>query len=275
VANALLEHCKAQGGDHDLDFDAILDGLCWLALERGTNRPGCRLAWNSWADRNGELSNPGLNLLSAAAYFRCVSMVRDLLGQGYDPVKDNDLFPSPMYLAAWTGQAEILELMQEHLPEFEEIDPGNKWAGYRSKIGPGSLVGAAARGDMNMMRLALYPPSRIIPPRGDDGEGEKEGTVPNSILVLGQKPGSIPRGPAPYGCISGARYTTQTPEITKTDVYTLRHAIRMEHTEMVELLLRMGAGSERARSRFLDQARDAGLESMVDLFEVVGGARDR
>jgi ankyrin repeat protein len=377
VANALLEHSKAQEGDLTLDFDAILDGLCWLSLERGTKYPGCRQGWDS--STRSKMSDPDLNLLSAAAYFGCVPIVRHLLGQGYDPVQTNDLFPSPMYLAAWTGQVEILELMQEHLPECEIIEPGNKWAGHRLKIAPESLRGAATRGDINMMRLAIYPPSRIIPPSGNNaGEGGNEGTVPNSILILGQKPGSIPLGTIPYSCISNARNVTKSPEIyqylhrflaegdaksdlekenyylalkaaagdivmvrhlldfgarpidmggrqgpalthairgwhedvvdlllergadpnergtyrlgtpltaaakagsmvmlrklldagaeiTKADAHTLRHAIRMEHTAMVELLLRMGAGSEQVRRRYLDEARDAGLESMVNL----------
>ena len=37
VAVALRSHCEAQKIRPDLDLNVILDGLCWLAFERGGN----------------------------------------------------------------------------------------------------------------------------------------------------------------------------------------------------------------------------------------------
>src|SRR5690606_21139305 len=51
------------------------------------------------------------------------------------------------------------------------------------------------------------------------------------------------------------------------DEWTLSHAVRMEHTAMVELLLSMGAGTEKAGALSLEMARTMGLESMVELLE--------
>ena len=382
VANALFRHCKAQ--DHDLNLDAVLDGLCWLALERGTKYPGRRQGWDSHCGRENEFPNPGLNLLSAGTYFGCVSLVRNLLGQGYDPTEDNNLFPAPMYLAAWTGRADMLQLMQEHLPEFEDLDPSNPWVDFHSKIGPGSLLGAVVRGDMDIVRLALYPPSRIIPPLDDDDDDDKEKnekkeTVPNPMLVLGEKPGSVLVGSKLCAYIAQGMRRTRSPEIyeylqsffnqtevdpdtknydlakkaeagdivmvrhlletgadpadkkkihggpplvhavrawhedivdlllehgadpnergkyrlgtpltaaakagsmvmlrkllhagakiVKADTMTLRYAVKLEHTAMVELLLRMGAGGKRGRRQILETARDRNLESMVDILK--------
>lgn len=122
LAVALRSDREAEGIRPDLDFDAILDRLCWLALECGASRPGTRLEMDEWLD---EMLDSGLNLLSAATYFSCVSEVKDLLEQGYDPMDCDDCpFPSPIYIAAWTGQATMFELMQERLPEYDELDFG-------------------------------------------------------------------------------------------------------------------------------------------------------
>lgn len=50
----------------------------------------------------------------------------------------------------------------------------------------------------------------------------------------------------------------------------LRFAILREHTAMAEMLLRLGVGSERSKSLYLGQAREAGLESMVELLREWG-----
>jgi hypothetical protein len=74
-----------------------------------------------------------------------------------------------MQLAAWAGNADMLGLFQEHLPEFEETSPRYllDHRNWRGKTGPGSIKGALLRGGMNMVRLAVYPPSRATPDNVD------------------------------------------------------------------------------------------------------------
>ena len=393
TANELLRNFQEKGWHHDLDLAAVLDGLCWLVLECGGKDP------YSW--RKSEPLSLGLNLLSAATYFGCIPLVRDLLGQGYDPTRGNELFPAPIYLAAWTGQVDTLQLMQEHLPDFEDLDPGNPYGQFRSKIGPWSLLGAAVRGDMDIVRLTLYPPSRTVPPmdnnftsnndsiqsdnNNDEEDTEKNGTSSESILILGETPGHVSihsklhqyilQGMARTGSPEIYQYLqsflsqtylkdhSQTQEdrdhnlarkaeagdiamvrhllelganpnsketeggpplihairawhedifdllleygadpnhrgqmaprdtalsavvkagsmvmlqklldagyvIVKKDIYSLMYAVKMEHTAMVELLLRLGVGSRTERRRLLQKAQDMGLESMVRVLKL-------
>ena len=222
VAGVLLRHFETQeeGTHRDLSFDAILDRLCTLGLNGGgkasnTGRfdsGGRRLVFPPL--------DPGSSLLPAATYFGCESLVRDLLGQGQDPVSRNYLFPSPIYIAARTGQAKLLELMQESLPNFEDPNPTIKWTDFRSKIGPGSLEGAAIRGDVDMARLALYPPSRTIQPSDanvpGDGAGAGSGsddTTTNSALVLGVEPGSVAQDSKLGRYITRSMFLARSPDV--------------------------------------------------------------
>ena len=64
------------------------------------------------------------------------------------------------------------------------------FASFRSKIWPGLFEGAAAGDGIDMVQLALYPPSRAIrPPNansvGDDREASVGETAPNAELVIG------------------------------------------------------------------------------------------
>ncbi|KAK3325082.1 ankyrin repeat-containing domain protein [Apodospora peruviana] len=351
------------------DWDEVLDKLCWLALE-------CpMIGGNTWQGWNGVRKdgprNLGLSTLSAATYLGYAPLVRDLLAQpgAPEPTQDDDLFPSPMYIAARTGQADMLQLLQEHLPQFEQFDPYIPSA-WRSKLGPGSLTGAASRGDMDMVRLCLYPPSRIINPENGDDD----------TTILGHSPRSLPgsthlsvymlwatwraRSPevyrylqsllSPFGYMSSMHLATMAgvgdipmvrflieevgadPSDTRTaggtplahavracnddvvdlllqkyhadpnergayrlgttltaaaragsmvmlrklldggyrpvidqpkggDNHTLRCAVKLEHTAMVELLLDLGVGSEGGRVRAMKLADGMGLESMVEL----------
>ncbi|KAH6662577.1 ankyrin repeat-containing domain protein [Halenospora varia] len=166
----------------EAEYEATVNALCWLALERGTYYPGFQEGWKI-GNRADEASNPGLNLLSVAAYFDYIALAKRLLSDGHCPTADNDLFPSPMQLAAWAGNADMLRLFQEHLPNFEEIPPRYYFdqKAWRGKTGPDSIKGAALRGDMNMVRLAVYPPSRSTPDN-TDFSGQPFGHVdPKSI----------------------------------------------------------------------------------------------
>ncbi|MBE3046528.1 ankyrin repeat domain-containing protein, partial [Candidatus Bathyarchaeota archaeon] len=143
-------------------MDATIDTVCWLALERGTGTPGYRVQWDTSRERGLAREYikhyPDLSLLSAATYLHHVSLVKELLAEGHCPTARDDLFPSAMHLAAWAGHADLLELFQEQLPEFEKT--GRYPKDWRAKVGRGSLLGASQRGDMDMVRLAAYPPSR-------------------------------------------------------------------------------------------------------------------
>jgi len=208
VAASLVGHWKTREGARDLDYDSILRELCRLALYRGIKYPGTWVGWASSCDPNSKLSNPEGNLLSAACYSGCSSLVKELLAKGGDPSKDCTLFASPAHLAAWAGQPETLQLVMEHLPELVINDPGSKWRGHRIRhISGDALVGAASRGDMDLVQLVLFPPSRIIPKLVDAGK------VPDSMLIMGHEPGSIPRDSNLWGSIRSAMARTPSPEI--------------------------------------------------------------
>lgn len=219
TARALLRRWESHEneGCRDLDLDTILDKLCWLALEGSTKTSG--LVKDKEPPPVGPPPGVGLNLLSAAAFFECETLVRELLAQGHDPVA-HDLFPSPMYIAAWTGQAGLLQLMQESLPDFENLEPApHPEARFRSKIGPGSLEGAAARGDVEIARLALYPPSRTIPQLGAEAiasygdAGSCAGAALSETLVLDERPGAVAHSSRLGGYISKAMRITGSPEV--------------------------------------------------------------
>ena len=140
------------------DWDGVLDEVCWLAMGC-TNAGNCMryyggrwqaLSWGGkWTERlYGPSpvvpSNTWLMMFSVATYLGLGSLVKEFLVKGHNPTMCDGLFPSPMYIAAWTGQSDMLLLFQEHLPEFEERQVSSY--GYTctsrtwsSKIGPGSL----------------------------------------------------------------------------------------------------------------------------------------
>jgi hypothetical protein len=187
------------GPEHDLN--SIIDSLCWIALEEGSAVPGSKSTWASHHGRIDEPSNLGSYLLSASAYLGCTPLVRDLLRQGYCPTRDNDTFPSAMHLAAWAGRGDMLELLQGSLPEYEEFDPSRHLNGWRGKVDPGSVEGAAARGDLDVVRLAVYPPSRTVTSAED------------STHVVGQKPGHI-QGHSKVGyCLSRGMQSTRSWDV--------------------------------------------------------------
>ncbi|KAI0852430.1 ankyrin [Daldinia vernicosa] len=143
------------------EYTEMVDILCWLALERYVGAQGYR------EDRphDGDTPDLGQKLLGAAAYLDNLPLVRQLLSDGHCPTVNNHIIPSPMQLAAWAGNVDMLKLLQEHLPDFENIPfEADSW---RSKTGPGSIKGASTRGDMNILRLAIYPPSRVTPDSKD------------------------------------------------------------------------------------------------------------
>lgn len=108
VVDALFQHHQQAQVEPEADWEEILDKVCWLALECPVIGDG---GWQGWNGYRNEPPKLGLRILSAATYCGYTSLVRDFLDQGHDPTKDDGLFPSPMYIAARTSQADILQLL--------------------------------------------------------------------------------------------------------------------------------------------------------------------
>ncbi|KAL2066885.1 hypothetical protein VTL71DRAFT_1309 [Oculimacula yallundae] len=168
----------------DAEMETMLDVVCWLAIERGSFAPGY---FQAWCYSESECKpNPNLNLLSVAAYMGSIDLAKSLLQEGLCPTRDNCIFLSPMHQAALTGNSEMLRLFQEHLPDFEKTTrpvDSRQDADWRAKTGPGSINGAVMNGNMDIIRLAVYPPSRAEPD-STDFAGQPFGaldyaTVPN------------------------------------------------------------------------------------------------
>jgi len=158
--------CEETGAD----VGATIETLCWPALQQGTNP-----STNSKLEK--EPQSPDLDLLCAAAYLNLIPIAKRLLQEGHSPHSESHLFSSPMKLAAWAGNAQMLEIFQEHVPELENLDPFLRFnRNWRGKVGPASICGAAMRGDIKMVRLAIYPPSRAAPD-STDFVGEAFGTL--------------------------------------------------------------------------------------------------
>ena len=136
---------------------ATIESLCWPALQAAM-----KPSTNTKIEK--EPLSPGLDLLCAAAYLNLIPLAKRLLQEGHRPTSDSHLFSSPMRLAAWAGNTNMIELFQENLPEYDE-------KGLRD-----SLLGVAIRGDIKLARIAIYPPSR---------------TSPNSTNVAGQQFGKM------------------------------------------------------------------------------------
>jgi ankyrin repeat protein len=146
--------CK--DGEANMGFEGVIQSLCWLALEHVAKSPAPRSV-------TGAESNA--SLLSAAAYLGCFSIARKLLLEGNSPTRVDNLFPCAVQAAALAGNVEMLQFLQEALQEAgaNDDDHGYRWhpsLGYVSLGGKGeseAMVGAAMRGDIKMLHLALHP----------------------------------------------------------------------------------------------------------------------
>lgn len=57
-------------------------------------------------------------------------------------------------------------MFQDHVPEME-VASIRSWWSWKGKVSPASIQGAAMRGDIDILRLAMYPPSRATPDSTD------------------------------------------------------------------------------------------------------------
>ncbi|KAI1392668.1 ankyrin repeat-containing domain protein [Hypoxylon trugodes] len=230
-------------------FEATVDALCWLVLEQGEMTPGHRSPWQE----GDEPLNLGLSLLSVAAHFGHIPLAKKFLAEVRYP---DSLFPSPTFLAAVTGNFDMLELLQEALLNSGVRDP---WDGHWEAI-----RAACQYGDVDIFRLAikyemeefrLYPRSYglrtltktvslelyryICSLVGEPTDGEK---------------GTIVTAHTKFGNTEMVRYLLDGDvlEIRPGKLNELLEiAVKFNHDELVDLLLKRGADTDYWRHRAL------------------------
>ncbi|CAH0000049.1 unnamed protein product [Clonostachys byssicola] len=152
------------------DLRDTVDALCWLGLGVTLGR-----GWEK-SVRRGDIRNQELSLLSAAAFVGNVTLVECLLETGIDPTQSDGIFPSAIEAAALAGNLEIFQMIQESLPDTVEParDEASRPQSFlhhyslsdihnKGKADIQGVVGAAMNGDMELLEMALYPPSRADP----------------------------------------------------------------------------------------------------------------
>ncbi|PMD64614.1 ankyrin [Hyaloscypha bicolor E] len=194
-----------------------IETLCWPALHEAM-----KPSTNTKIEKDP--LSPGLDLLCAAAYLNLIPLAKRLLQEGHRPTCESHLFSSPMRLAAWAGNADMMKLFQENLPEYDE-------KGLRD-----SLMGVAIRGDIKLARLATYPPSRA---------------TPDSTDIAGQQFGNMDRQESAGNALSCAQWSTRDIEVyqyfesffAKPDElnFNLTKHARLGNLEMTRYLLDEGA----------------------------------
>jgi ankyrin repeat protein len=225
-----IAQAVCQEKESTLALTATVEALCCLVLTHGTN---VGREWKKWwwplLKGSEERANLGLNtLLSAAAYFDLLPLARRLIAEGDRPTSHNYLFSPPIQLAAQAGHVAMLQLFQEQLPEsnFELF----------------SVTGAAIRGDINIVKLALRLPART---EQSDGNGDD---------MTGRQFGSIKHTSETGKSILIARSYTSSPEVydyltkslapwpnTLLDAYDdLRKHSELGNLSMVRHLLHLG-----------------------------------
>jgi hypothetical protein len=115
---------------------------------------------------------------------------------------------------------------------------------WRGKVGPASISGAAIRGSLNMVRLAVYPASRA---------------APDSTDFVGEAFGSVHRRSSTGNALSLAQWAARDVEVYKylesffSEPANLSRAlakhIRLGNLEMVRHLLDAGADIRGASGR--------------------------
>ncbi|KAI0539518.1 ankyrin repeat-containing domain protein [Xylaria digitata] len=268
------EFCKAA----KVDDSKIVDDLCWLVLESATGCPGNSKFWDRELDDAldpfdppgpRDLLKPHLNLLSIAAYFNHLDLARNLLDKGCCPI-EHDLFPSPMYSAAYAGNKNMVILFQENIMEnFPGVEPGT-----------GTVEGAALRGDIDMFRLATrgiqkgYPSILMNVPFWTQNPKiftytqkffDSPPVLPTSLLCWHAECGN----PEMVKCLLDNRWEVgrwDDGEEALTNSYALVKAVRMSQEDVVDLLLERGVSlnvGDLLSTSALSAAAAAGSMSML------------
>ncbi|KAK7973110.1 hypothetical protein PG988_007244 [Apiospora saccharicola] len=227
--------------------------LCWFAEGQWFEAAS--------SDPVDEAPKPISDLLSAATYFGDKPLVLELLGNLPVFLDDRNLLPSPMYMAAYTGNKELLLLFQERVPEWvgqgrvKQCDDPE----WRGKITRGSMHGAARRGEMDILLLAMNPPSSKIKDFRDNDELRAAvwyaslGCIPPNIETFEYFRSAVGNGYygvdiatyAALGHMSMVRHCLDNGADPQGDMAPgrspLSQAVRHCHWEVVELLLERGA----------------------------------
>ncbi|PQE27072.1 glycolipid 2-alpha-mannosyltransferase protein [Rutstroemia sp. NJR-2017a WRK4] len=277
------------------DMDETIEKLCWPALMEGSDR-----IWRSTISPNEPLYL-GLHLLGAAAYLGLIPLAQRLLREGHSLIGRCYYFShaSPIELAVEGENASILQLFQEYLPEIDYpgIDADNDtWMAWLAgKTGTDAVEQAARSGDINILRLAIYPPSRAKPEstefmgqqygsidvESDIGVRLRRGQGNTSNLEIYKylegffaEPDKIShtlsehahRGNIEILLDYGANICLLYEERT-VGFHALREAVRLEHTGLVKLLLQSGVDVTENDGEILELALQDGLDSMTELLQ--------
>lgn len=246
--------CEETGAD----MDTTVEALCWPALKQ------CTLPYiNSKLEK--EPLSPNLDLLCAAAYLNHIAVAQRLLREGYSPHTETHLFLSPMELAAWAGNAQMLLVFQENVPELEGLDPAPGFdEAWKGKVGPASIRGAATRGDIEMVRLAIYPPSRAAP-ESTDFVDQVFGSVDrlSSTGIKLSRAQSATRDVEVYKYLEGFFFE---PSNLSSDLAD--HA-RLGNLEMVRYLLDAGADTRGFSGRHGNPLREACRRCHEDVVDIL------
>ncbi|KAM3086603.1 hypothetical protein ACMFMG_000729 [Clarireedia jacksonii] len=251
------------------EIGETIEKLCWPALLQGTSRLVYK--HNTWGKAPLDL---GAHLLCAAAYLDHVPLVQRLLQEGHSPTTScyHFSYASPIQLAAWARNANVLQLFQEYLPEVEDPKLGgerhNEPADLKEKTGTDAVEWAAISGDINMVRLAAYPPSRA---------------TPENTEFMGQQYGSIDQFSNVGQRLKQAQRSTSNVEVYKylekffaepDNISSIlpMHAAR-GNLEMVKYLISLGADIQMTSDRYstpLVEACRNGKEDIVALLLELG-----
>jgi hypothetical protein len=218
------------------DMGETIEKLCWPALNEATG-------WSStWSILDNEPLDLKFHLLCAAAYLGLIPLAQRLLREGLSLIDRCRYFSyaSPIELAISGGNEYVLQLFQEYLPEVDDPGPDadtdsrNAWLAGRT--GTDAVEQAARSGDVNMVRLAIYPPSRATP-ESTEFMGQQYGSVDQDSEVgfrlrRGQ---SVTRKVEVYKYLEG--FFAEPDKIS----HMLSEHARWGNIEMVRYLVDLGA----------------------------------
>ncbi|KAI1209210.1 ankyrin [Annulohypoxylon truncatum] len=213
------ECCIRAGGD----FESTLDALCWAALECTTCNvvEGLKIIDSSM----------DCHLLSAAAHLGHIPLAKQLVEEGCCPFVPNTLFPAPIFLAAFTGNSEMLKLFQKHMKRCHHL------RGYIHGI-----YGAFRGGDINTLELLA----------------SADGLPEITHLDLHCQP---------IASLDMLRFVVSRWSLRLPDLDTLVYNVCYNNVAVVRHLLDQYACSPRLMDRIilLNYAAERGYEEMVNL----------
>ncbi|CAG9973303.1 unnamed protein product [Clonostachys byssicola] len=117
------------------------------------------------------MTSPDASLMSAAAFLGHKPLVQRFLSKGNDPTHHDYLFPAAIEAAAFAGDKEMLQLLQESLPDgVSPSPPGTPFSqhyalnriDFKGKADPQAILGAAMNGSIDILQVALHPPSKTV-----------------------------------------------------------------------------------------------------------------